>query len=113
MCRHWGIFLCLRLYTGFQFEHCRPTLEVSMPDVQHLPDQQRFIVSTHGDEAVMTYRLFTNNGQAAIDFNSTYVPPAYRGKGLAEKLVRAGLTWAKAQGYELHASCWYVAKFIR
>ena len=31
----------------------------------------------------------------------------------AEKLVRAGLAWAKSQNYELHASCWYVAKFIR
>lgn len=84
-----------------------------MTDIQHLSNQQRFIIPNDGGDAVMSYRLFTREGHAAIDFNSTYVPPEFRGKGLAEKLVRTGLTWAKEQGYELHASCWYVAKFIR
>lgn len=84
-----------------------------MTDVQHFPSEQRFVVACEGDEAVLAYRLFTNAGKAAIDFNSTYVPPAFRGKGLAEKLVRTGIKWAKELGYELHASCWYAAKFIR
>ena len=84
-----------------------------MADVQHLTNEQRFVIVHDGGEAVLAYRLFNEEGRAAIDFTSTYVPPEFRGKGLAEKLVRAGLTWAKAQGYELHASCWYVAKFIR
>ena len=84
-----------------------------MTDVQHLTNQQRFVIANEGGDAVMSYRLFTREGNAAVDFNSTYVPPEFRGKGLAEKLVRAGLAWAKEQGYELHASCWYVAKFIR
>lgn len=84
-----------------------------MADVQHLPGQQRFVISNEGGDAVMSYRLFTHEGNAAVDFNSTFVPPALRGKGLAEKLVRTGLAWAREQGYELHASCWYVAKFIR
>ncbi|HSX51381.1 MAG TPA: GNAT family N-acetyltransferase [Cellvibrio sp.] len=84
-----------------------------MTDVQHIPNEQRFVIMHEGGEAVMTYRLFNNDGKAAINFNSTYVPPASRGKGLAEKLVRAGLAWAREQNYELHASCWYVAKFIR
>jgi uncharacterized protein len=85
-------------------------------NVQHLPDQQRFIIQHEGSEAVLAYRLMKPNAQgeaSAIDFNSTYVPPEFRGKGLAEKLVRAGIQWAKAQGYELHASCWYAAKFLR
>lgn len=84
-----------------------------MPDVQHLANEQRFVISQEGGEAVMSYRLFNSNGRAAIDFTSTYVPPQLRGQGLAESLVRAGLKWAKEQEYELHASCWYVAKFIR
>lgn len=84
--------------------------------VQHLPEQQRFIIQHESNEAVLAYRLMNRdaNGQPkAIDFNSTYVPPEFRGKGLAEKLVRTGIQWAKAQGYELHASCWYAAKFLR
>lgn len=84
-----------------------------MADVQHLPDQQRFVIHSDGADAVLSYRVFNRDGVAAIDFNSTFVPPPSRGKGLAEKLVRTGLKWANEQGYELHASCWYVAKFIR
>lgn len=87
-----------------------------MMNVQHLPDEQRFIIPLEGSEAVLAYKLmnFNAHGEAsAINFTSTFVPAAYRGQGLAEKLVRAGLQWAKTQGYELHASCWYVAKFIR
>jgi len=85
-------------------------------NVQHLPDQQRFIIVYEGSEAVLAYRLLNHNEDGeptAIDFNSTYVPPEFRGKGLAEKLVRTGIQWAKGKGYELHASCWYAAKFIR
>jgi predicted GNAT family acetyltransferase len=79
-----------------------------MEPVQHQVAQQRFIIESQGAEAVLAYRL---NDQS-IDFYSTYVPPAFRGKGLAEKLVRTGLKWAKEQGYTIQASCWYVAKFI-
>jgi predicted GNAT family acetyltransferase len=79
-----------------------------MEPVEHQVAQQRFIIAYQGAEAVLAYRL---NGQS-IDFYSTYVPPAFRGKGLAEKLVRTGLKWAKEQGYTIQASCWYVAKFI-
>ncbi len=84
-----------------------------MSDVQHLSSEQRFVILHEGSEAVLAYRLFQNGDKMAVDFTSTYVPPAARGKGLAEQLVRAGLTWANEKGYELHASCWYVAKFIR
>jgi len=84
-----------------------------METVRHLPDQHRFVIDYEGSEAVLQYALFNNAGTQSIDFNSTFVPPTFRGKGLAEKLVRAGIKWAKEQGYELHASCWYAAKFIR
>ena len=83
-----------------------------MSDVQHLADQQRLVIVHEGLEALLAYRVFNNGTQQAIDFNSTFVPPEFRGKGFAEKLVRAGIKWAKEQGYELHASCWYAAKFI-
>lgn len=86
-----------------------------MEDVRHYPDQNRFVLGGDGEQqAVLQYSLSNvQQGITAIDFNSTFVPPEFRGKGLAEKLVRTGIKWAKEQGYELHASCWYVAKFIR
>lgn len=84
-----------------------------MAQVQHQPEQQRFVLVENPNQAQLLYRLFERDGIAAIDFTSTYVAPELRGSGVAEALVRAGLAWAKAQGYELHASCWYAAKFIR
>ena len=84
-----------------------------MNEVEHLPQQSRFVLKCEGVEAVLQYHLRGAGGAQVIDFSSTYVPPEFRGKGLAEKLVRAGIKWAKEQDYELHASCWYVAKFLR
>lgn len=85
-----------------------------MAEVQHLPGQYKFVIQQDGGEdAVLAYRLSAQGDKSAVDFYSTYVPPAFRGKGLAEKLVRYGLAWAKEQGFHIEASCWYVAKFIR
>ena len=77
--------------------------------IAHQPQQQRFIMTLDGAEAVLDYQLTGSQ----INFHHTFVPPAFRGKGLAEKLVRHGLAWAKAQPYQLQASCSYVQKFLR
>ena len=82
--------------------------------VEHFPAEHKFVLTCDKLEAVLDYRLSQSaNNITAIDFTHTFVPPEFRGKGLAEKLVRTGIAWAKEQGYELHASCWYAAKFIR
>lgn len=77
-------------------------------NVIHQLENQKFIVQQEGKEAVLAYQIHGNQ----IDFYSTFVPPEFRGQGIAEKLVRTGIAWAKEQGYELHASCWYAAKFL-
>jgi predicted GNAT family acetyltransferase len=77
-------------------------------NVIHQLQNQKFIVQKDGQEAILAYSLEANQ----IDFYSTFVPPEFRGQGIAEKLVRTGVAWAKEQGYELHASCWYAAKFL-
>lgn len=82
---------------------------MTSPLIQHQTEQQRFVLQLDGDEAVLDY---TVNGNS-INFHHTFVPPAFRGKGLAEKLVRHGLAWAKAQQYQIAASCSYVQKFLR
>jgi uncharacterized protein len=84
-----------------------------MGNLRHIPEEQRFVIDCDGAQAVLQYVLLSTGEKSAIDFNSTFVPPSCRGKGFAEKLVRAGIRWAHEQGYELHASCWYAAKFIR
>lgn len=77
-------------------------------DIQHQPDQQRFVLLKAGHECVLEYRLSRQN----IDFSHTYVPFRLRGQGLAEVLVEYGLEWARSQGYDIEASCWYVNKFL-
>lgn len=77
--------------------------------IEHQPQQQRFVLKLDGEQAVLDYQLTGEN----INFHHTFVPAAFRGKGLAEKLVRHGLAWAKQHDYQITASCWYVQKFLR
>ncbi|QDF67909.1 N-acetyltransferase [Shewanella sp. SNU WT4] len=77
--------------------------------VEHLIDKQQFVWDQQGIEAVLDYQL---QGKS-VNFSRTFVPEALRGQGIAEKLVRTGLTWAKQEGYEIEASCWYVQKFLK
>ncbi|MCH1930421.1 N-acetyltransferase [Shewanella sp. A25] len=76
--------------------------------IEHQQDSNRFIIVVEGYEAVLEYRLQGTD----IDFCRTFVPNELRGKGLAERLVRHGLKWAKEQGFKIAASCWYVQKFL-
>ena len=76
--------------------------------VIHQAEQQRFIIEQDGHECVLDYVV---EGKQ-IDFTHTYVPFRLRGKGLAEELVKEGLAWAKSQGCDIQASCWYVRKFL-
>jgi len=45
-------------------------------------------------------------------FTHTVVPTELRGRGIAEKLVRAALADARAAGSKVIPACSYVAKFI-
>lgn len=78
--------------------------------VLHQPDKQRFVTELYGQESVLEYRLLPHQG---IDFTHTFVPVALRGHGIAEKLVRTGLHWARQQGFEITSSCWYVSRFLK
>ena len=76
----------------------------------HQPQQHRFVTQLDGQQAVLEYKLLPGN---AIDFTRTFVPEALRGQGIAEKLVRTGIAWAREQGYEMQASCWYARRFLK
>ena len=57
------------------------------------------------EQAVLTYKMLD---QGRVDFNHTYVPDSARGKGIADILVKEGLAWARTEGLDILASCWYV-----
>lgn len=77
--------------------------------VNHDPAQQLFYIELERGDAVLEYQLLPNQ---TVNFTRTYVPGEYRGQGLAEKLVRTGLAWAKQDDLTIRASCWYVQKFL-
>ena len=79
-------------------------------EVLHQREQACFISIVDGQESRLEYRLMPNQH---IDFTYTFVPETLRGQGIAEKLVRSGLAWAREQGYTIQASCWYVRRFLR
>jgi len=79
-------------------------------NINHQPERARFVSEIDNQEARLEYDLMPRHG---INFTYTFVPEALRGQGIAEKLVRTGLAWAREQGFEIEASCWYVRRFLR
>ena len=78
--------------------------------IEHQPEHRRFAADIGGAQAVLEYRLLAGR---RIDFSYTFVPPLLRGQGIAERLVRSALAWAREQGLDMQASCWYVQRFLR
>jgi len=79
-------------------------------EVRHEPDRRRFVAVVEGQEAYVAY---AQNG-TTLDFNHTFVPTELRGRGLAERVVRAGFEYAKQHGMTVVPSCPYISgAFLR
>jgi len=79
-----------------------------MSEVTHNAAASRYEATTDGHLSVCEYEL---DGLLMV-FTHTVVPPELRGRGIAEKLVRAALADARAAGRKVVPACSYVAKFI-
>src|SRR5271170_2328118 len=77
--------------------------------VTHQASEQRFELAAHGQVAELTYRR--DSGTLSLDH--TYVPPPIEGQGVAAKLTRAALDYARAEGLRVVPACSYVAAYIR
>jgi len=77
-----------------------------MMEIEHRPGRFEGRVGDQGCE--LEYRLEAGR----VVFTHTGVPPALRGRGLAAKLVEAGLRWAQQQGLSVLPACSYVARHI-
>ncbi|MBI5767137.1 MAG: N-acetyltransferase [Verrucomicrobia bacterium] len=78
-------------------------------NVQHNRAEHRFEATVDGHRAVADYTL----ADGAVVFTHTFVPPELRGRGIAEKLVRPALAWARAEKLRVVPACSYVAAFIK
>jgi predicted GNAT family acetyltransferase len=65
----------------------------------------RFCVKRQGYEACLMYRLTGKE----LDLYHTYVPEAFRGRGMAEKLCKAAFEYAKANKLTVIPSCSYIS----
>lgn len=79
-------------------------------EVEHNPQSQCFSAQVDGHQAILEYR--TVDAQT-LDFHHTYVPSALRGRGVAAILAKAGLAFAKQQGYKVIPSCSYIEVYLQ
>lgn len=82
--------------------------EPSQINVRHNAREHRFEVEIDGQLSVADYQL---EGERMI-FTHTYTPPAQRGRGIAEKLVRTALEHARDEKRRVVPACSYVAAFV-
>jgi predicted GNAT family acetyltransferase len=84
--------------------------EASQVQIQHDVHTHRFTAELSSGTAVLSY---APAGEDVLDFFSTYVPPADRGRNVAAQLVEAALAYARIQGFRVIPTCWYVDLWIR
>jgi predicted GNAT family acetyltransferase len=77
--------------------------------VDHDPSAEQFRIRVEDHVARLQYR----RRRGRIYFIHTEVPEALQGRGLADRLARAGLEFAQANGLRAIPACPFVAAYIR
>lgn len=77
--------------------------------VRHNEAEHRFEADVDGQLSVADYTL--HDGE--ITFTHTYTPPALRGRGIAEAIVRTALDYARREQLRVIPACSYVAIFVQ
>ncbi len=71
-------------------------------------DENRFEIRIGDDVALIEYLIQGHT----ITMTHTEVPVAFEGKGVAGKLAKFALDWAKTEGYKVNPLCPYVKGYI-
>ena len=77
--------------------------------VTHNEEAHRFEATVDGLRSLITYRRFPDG----VVLQHTEVPTALEGKGLAAKLTRTALDFARANHLRVVPLCPYVSSFLR
>lgn len=77
--------------------------------VTHNEAAHRFEATVDGLRALITYRRFSDR----IVLRHTEVPPPFEGHGIAAKLTRAALDFARTNHLRVVPLCPYVSSFLR
>jgi uncharacterized protein len=84
-------------------------LNLNNLNIVHNEAAERFEMLVDGLRALLTYRRFPDR----IVFLHAEVPPSLEGQGLAGKLTRFALDFARANHLRVVPRCPYVSNFIR
>jgi predicted GNAT family acetyltransferase len=78
-------------------------------EVVNNEEARRFEVNLNGKVAMIQYLLTKH----MIVFSHTEVPPEFEGKGIAGKMAKVALDYARSAGLEVQPLCPFVAGYIR
>ena len=84
-------------------------IELDKISVENNTDESRFQVQVDEYIAVIDYYLRGND----IVFTHTGVPDALGGQGLASKMAKTALEYAKAEGLKVVPQCPFVRAYLR
>jgi len=87
----------------------RSEFEMHDGAVHHNANGNRFEVRIGDLLAVAEYQIASGR----MIFTHTFVPPELRGRKIAERLVSAGMEFARARGLRVVPQCSYVDVFLR
>ncbi len=79
------------------------------PSVEHDSAGGRFHIRYPEGEAELRYR---RRGERTVVLVHTEVPESLKGRGIAGRLARAALDWARAGGYKVVAVCPFVKAYL-
>jgi predicted GNAT family acetyltransferase len=77
--------------------------------VEHDPSAQQFELHVGGMLCLLQYRMA--NGKMVV--YHTEVPPPIQNRGIAERMTRAALEYARTKNMKIEARCPYTAAFLR
>ena len=84
-------------------------IDLSKVEVVHNPAQKRFEMQIGDQIAMVKYIL----GSKEIIFTHTEVPEAFEGHGLASKMAKVAVEYAKARGLRIRPMCPYMSAWIK
>lgn len=80
-------------------------------DITHDPAAHRFFLRFEGAEAELNYRPLDDH---RVAYERVFVPPAHRGRGVAEKLATFAFDYARSAGWRVQPVCPYLSnQFLR
>lgn len=81
-------------------------------DIIHEPQNNRFILRLDGHEQAAFITYTPIDGGGVYDVDHTFTPPAMRGKGVAGKLVRKVISFARENELKIIPTCSYVVTYF-